>query len=171
MQLQFRQLQFRQLQLPEEDYQNVIKTLQIKFCQLPWMSKINRWNIIKAHGDTVKEYITFWGFREGRWVPSYCILMSLQVELFNAIHWNGYYLIYLSARAIGQAGYTKEFLRKVRRGKASLPVGPLFLAPFSLYTAFKRSVTYKLDFFVIVTCMLHAWLISEPHLAEKRRQA
>ena len=64
--------------------------------------------------------------------------MSLQVELFNGIYSNGYYLIYLSARAIGQAGYTKEFLRRVRRGNASLPDGPLFLAPFSLYTAFKR---------------------------------
>ena len=104
-------------------------------------STVNRWNIIKAHGNmTIKQYITFGELRKWRVdvIPSFYILMSLQVELFNAIHSNGYHLIYLSARAIGQAGYTKEFLRKVRRGKASLPDGPLFLAPFSLYTAFKR---------------------------------
>jgi len=48
--------------------------------------------------------------------------------------------VYLSARAIGQAWYTKDFLRKLRRGSAILPDGPLFLAPFSLYTAFKKEV-------------------------------
>ena len=87
---------------------------------------------------------------------------------------NGYKIVYLSARAIGQvgylilvqitciqcihtctcmgcnlaycglvptfvqAGYTKDFLRKIRRGKVSLPDGPLLLAPFSLYIAFRR---------------------------------
>ncbi len=65
-------------------------------------------------------------------------LLSLQVELFTGVSRNGYKLVYLSARAIGQAGYTKEFLRKVRRGTCSLPDGPLFLFPFSLYTAFKK---------------------------------
>ena len=62
----------------------------------------------------------------------------MQVELFTAISKNGYKLVYLSARAIGQAGYTKEFLRKVRRGSNCLPDGPLFLFPFSLYTAFRK---------------------------------
>ena len=63
-----------------------------------------------------------------------------QVELFTAISRNGYNIVYLSARAIGQAGYTKEFLRKLRRGSCCLPDGPLFLFPFSLYTAFRKCV-------------------------------
>ena len=61
-----------------------------------------------------------------------------QVELFTAIYKNGYNIVYLSARAIGQAGYTKDFLRRVRRGPNCLPDGPLFLFPFSLYTAFRK---------------------------------
>ena len=39
-----------------------------------------------------------------------------------------------------QAGYTKQFLRRLTRGAASLPDGPLFLTPSSLVTAFKKSV-------------------------------
>ncbi len=67
-----------------------------------------------------------------------CVIWFQQVELFTAISKNGYNIIYLSARAIGQAGYTKEFLRKVRRGSYCLPDGPLFLFPFSLYKAFRK---------------------------------
>ncbi|KAL5493708.1 hypothetical protein EMCRGX_G014927 [Ephydatia muelleri] len=65
------------------------------------------------------------------------------VELFNAIVTNGYRMVYLSARAIGQAGYTKEFLRNIRRGSSKLPDGPLFVMPFSLVTAFKKEVIEK----------------------------
>ena len=58
------------------------------------------------------------------------LLLYSQVELFNAIHSNGYHIVYLSARAIGQAWYTKDFLRKLRRGSAILPDGPLSWLPF-----------------------------------------
>ena len=39
---------------------------------------------------------------------------------------------------IFQAWYTKEFLRNVRRNNVSLPDGPLFLTPTSLYHAFRK---------------------------------
>ncbi|XP_064382540.1 phosphatidate phosphatase LPIN2-like [Halichondria panicea] len=65
------------------------------------------------------------------------------VELYGCISHNGYHIMYLSARAIGQAGYTKEFLRNIKRGSCSLPDGPLFLAPFSLYIAFRKEVIEK----------------------------
>jgi phosphatidate phosphatase PAH1 len=76
----------------------------------------------------------FWYLDE--MVPKHAL--GVQVELFSAISKNGYQLMYLSARAIGQAGYTKEFLRTVRRGTSCLPDGPLFLFPFSLVKAFKK---------------------------------
>jgi phosphatidate phosphatase LPIN len=44
-------------------------------------------------------------------------------ELFTNIQQNGYHFMYLSARAIGQATYTRDYLWSVRQGEISLPDG------------------------------------------------
>lgn len=44
------------------------------------------------------------------------------VNLFNKIKDNNYKLLYLSARAIGQARVTREYLRSVKQGALCLPV-------------------------------------------------
>lgn len=59
-------------------------------------------------------------------------------QLFTQIKNNGYRILYLSARAIGQAHVTREYLRSVRQGDLSLPDGPLLLNPTSLLRAFHR---------------------------------
>ena len=64
-------------------------------------------------------------------------------ELFSKIRANGYHIMYLSARAIGQASMTKEYLESVRQGEVYLPEGPVFLNPDSLIHAFKREVIDK----------------------------
>ena len=61
-------------------------------------------------------------------------------QLFTKIRNNGYQIMYLSARAIGQASITKDYLQSVRQGDVCLPDGPLFLNPDSLYRAFRREV-------------------------------
>jgi phosphatidate phosphatase LPIN len=61
-------------------------------------------------------------------------------QLFTKIKNNGYRILYLSARAIGQAHVTREYLRSVRQGDLSLPDGPLLLNPTSLLSAFHRYV-------------------------------
>ena len=61
-------------------------------------------------------------------------------ELFQAIQENGYQFIYLSARAIGQSGVTKSFLRNVKQRGWALPDGPLFVSPDTLMIAFYRFV-------------------------------
>jgi len=61
-------------------------------------------------------------------------------RLFSKIRQNGYKIMYLSARAIGQAAITKDYLNHVRQGDDRLPDGPLFLNPDSLIHAFKREV-------------------------------
>jgi len=61
-------------------------------------------------------------------------------HLFSKIRQNGYKIMYLSARAIGQATITKDYLNHVRQGDDRLPDGPLFLNPDSLIHAFKREV-------------------------------
>lgn len=59
-------------------------------------------------------------------------------QLFTKIMNNGYKLLYLSARAIGQARVTREYLRSIKQGNLSLPDGPLLLNPTSLISAFHR---------------------------------
>ncbi|XP_063548727.1 phosphatidate phosphatase LPIN3 isoform X3 [Cydia strobilella] len=64
-------------------------------------------------------------------------------QLFTKIKNNGYQLLYLSARAIGQARVTREYLRSIRQGETCLPDGPLLLNPTSLLRAFHREVIEK----------------------------
>ncbi|KAF4513935.1 UNVERIFIED_CONTAM: hypothetical protein B566_EDAN018306 [Ephemera danica] len=64
-------------------------------------------------------------------------------QLFTKIKNNGYRLLYLSARAIGQARVTREYLKSIKQGDLSLPEGPLLLSPTSLISAFHREVIEK----------------------------
>ena len=64
-------------------------------------------------------------------------------SLFTKIATNGYHIVYLSARAIGQASVTKDYIRSIRQNDLNLPDGPLFLNPTSLVNAFHREVIEK----------------------------
>lgn len=64
-------------------------------------------------------------------------------QLFTKIKNNGYKLLYLSARAIGQARVTRDYLRSIKQDDLSLPDGPLLLNPTSLINAFHREVIEK----------------------------
>eukprot|EP01135_Chromosphaera_perkinsii_P010187 Nk52_evm53s2039 gene=Nk52_evmTU53s2039 len=61
-------------------------------------------------------------------------------QLYTAIRKNGYHILYLSSRAIGQADITRGFLRGVKQGEATLPAGPILLSPDRLLTSFHREV-------------------------------
>lgn len=62
------------------------------------------------------------------------------VELYNRIHANGYKVLYLSSRPIGQAGSTKGYLTNLTQGDKMLPEGPLIMSPDRLFTSFVREV-------------------------------
>ncbi|XP_046382999.1 phosphatidate phosphatase LPIN3 isoform X2 [Ischnura elegans] len=64
-------------------------------------------------------------------------------QLFTKIKNNGYRLLYLSARAIGQARVTRDYLKSIKQGDLSLPEGPLLLNPTSLISALHREVIEK----------------------------
>ncbi|GIX65253.1 lipin, putative [Babesia caballi] len=62
-------------------------------------------------------------------------------DLFTKIRANGYYVVYLTARAIGQADSTREYLFGLTQNhKEKLPQGPIFLSPDRLLPSFKREV-------------------------------
>lgn len=74
-------------------------------------------------------------------------------QLFNKINDNGYKLLYLSARAIGQARITREYLKSIKQGNLTMPDGPILLNPTSLITAFQREVIEKKPEQFKISCM------------------
>jgi len=64
-------------------------------------------------------------------------------NLFSNIERNGYKFVYLSARAIGQAELTRNFLKSIQQGEDKLPEGPMLLSPTSLVKAFQKEVIEK----------------------------
>lgn len=74
-------------------------------------------------------------------------------ELYSKIEENGYKMLYLSARAIGQSRTTREYLRSIRQGDVNLPDGPLLLNPTSLINAFHREVIEKKPELFKIACL------------------
>ncbi|KAJ1861297.1 lipin Ned1 [Coemansia sp. RSA 2703] len=64
-------------------------------------------------------------------------------KLYTDIANNGYEILYLTSRAIGQADGTRDFLNHVKQGEYRLPGGPLLLSPDRLFTSFHREVIMK----------------------------
>ncbi|KNE68416.1 hypothetical protein AMAG_13071 [Allomyces macrogynus ATCC 38327] len=64
-------------------------------------------------------------------------------SLYTGVRKNGYQLLYLTSRAIGQAQYTRNYLNKVEQGAFQLPDGPVFLSPDRLVAAFTREVIQR----------------------------
>lgn len=60
--------------------------------------------------------------------------------LYSQIEKNGYKVLYLTARPIGQASQTRAFLHSVTQGSAKLPNGPVLMSPNRLVESFTREV-------------------------------
>ena len=70
------------------------------------------------------------------------------VDLFTRIQKNGYKMVYLSSRPIGQSGRTRTFLesqvvQEVKGVPTKLPRGPLIVSPDRLLTVLAREVVYR----------------------------
>lgn len=61
-------------------------------------------------------------------------------DLFTAIANNGYNVLYLTSRAIGQARITRRYIKSLRQGSSALPEGPVIMSPDRLMPSFKREV-------------------------------
>ncbi|XP_041433356.1 phosphatidate phosphatase LPIN3 isoform X2 [Xenopus laevis] len=75
------------------------------------------------------------------------------VQLYHAIHTNGYNFLYCSARSVGLAELTKGYLRGVSERGCTLPPGPLLLSPSSLFTALHREVIEKAPERFKISCL------------------
>ncbi|KAJ3332745.1 hypothetical protein HDU76_013230 [Blyttiomyces sp. JEL0837] len=64
-------------------------------------------------------------------------------SLYTNIRKNGYQILYLTSRAIGQSNYTRDYLNKVEQQSNKLPDGPVIMSPDRLFTAFHREVIQR----------------------------
>ncbi|XP_070758044.1 phosphatidate phosphatase LPIN2 [Enoplosus armatus] len=74
-------------------------------------------------------------------------------KLYHKIHKNGYKFLYCSARAIGMAAITKDYLQWVNDKGTVLPQGPVLLAPSSLFSALHREVIEKKPEVFKIACL------------------
>lgn len=63
--------------------------------------------------------------------------------LFSKISENGYKIVYLSARSLGQSYITKEYLNGIEQDSFRLPEGPLLLNPDGVMGALVREIITK----------------------------
>ncbi|KAJ1345323.1 hypothetical protein BSLG_000836 [Batrachochytrium salamandrivorans] len=64
-------------------------------------------------------------------------------SLYTNICRNGYKFLYLTSRAIGQASYTRDYLKNVEQDRFQLPEGPVIMSPDRLLRAFHREVILR----------------------------
>jgi len=75
-------------------------------------------------------------------------------QLYSNIYENGYKILYLSSRSIGQTNQTRQYLKSIRQPKlekypslsgvdVSLPEGPVFTAPNGLFRSVHREVIQR----------------------------
>ncbi|KAG8219028.1 Lipin/Ned1/Smp2-domain-containing protein [Butyriboletus roseoflavus] len=64
-------------------------------------------------------------------------------KLYSDITRNGYKIMYLTSRAIGQADSTREYLKGVKQNDYQLPEGPVIMSPDRLMASLHREVIMR----------------------------
>jgi len=59
-------------------------------------------------------------------------------KLYTDIARNGYKIMYLTSRAIGQADATREYLKGIKQNNYQLPEGPVIMSPDRLMASLHR---------------------------------
>ncbi|KAI9000775.1 LNS2-domain-containing protein [Trametes punicea] len=64
-------------------------------------------------------------------------------KLYTDICRNGYKIMYLTSRAIGQADSTREYLKGIKQNEYQLPEGPVIMSPDRLMASLHREVIMR----------------------------
>jgi phosphatidate phosphatase LPIN len=59
-------------------------------------------------------------------------------KLYTDIRRNGYKVMYLTSRAIGQADATRDYLKGIKQNDYQLPEGPVIMSPDRLMASLHR---------------------------------
>ncbi|KAK0551263.1 lipin Ned1 [Tilletia horrida] len=64
-------------------------------------------------------------------------------KLYTDVARNGYHVMYLTSRAIGQADTTRDYLKNINQNGYRLPEGPVIMSPDRLITSLHREVILR----------------------------
>ena len=64
-------------------------------------------------------------------------------KLYTDICRNGYKIMYLTSRAIGQADATRDYLKGIKQNNYQLPEGPVIMSPDRLMASLHREVIMR----------------------------
>jgi phosphatidate phosphatase LPIN len=64
-------------------------------------------------------------------------------KLYTDITRNGYKIMYLTSRAIGQADATRDYLKGIKQNDYQLPEGPVIMSPDRLMASLHREVIMR----------------------------
>jgi len=62
-------------------------------------------------------------------------------KLYTDIAANGYNILYLTSRSVGQADTTRNYLNGIVQDKYKVPKGPVIMSPDRTFSALRRWVT------------------------------
>jgi len=74
-------------------------------------------------------------------------------NLFTNIKENGYVVVYLSSRSIGQASRTRDYLMNVIQDGEYLPYGPVLISPDGIFPSLYREVVLKRPHEFKINCL------------------
>jgi hypothetical protein len=87
-------------------------------------------------------------------------------KLYTDIARNGYNIMYLTSRAIGQADSTRDYLKGIKQNNHQLPEGPVIMSPDRLMASLHRCV-FVLFYFVLAEVLLCLIFICHPVIGPK----
>ncbi|KAG7876563.1 hypothetical protein KL937_005299 [Ogataea polymorpha] len=90
-------------------------------------------------------------------------------KLFADIQFNGYNIMYLTARSVGLADSTRSYLNGIVQDGIKLPVGPVILSPDRTIAALKREIVLKKPEVFKMACLNDIKALydkKQPHNAE-----
>lgn len=84
-------------------------------------------------------------------------------RLYASIAANGFQMIYLTSRAIGQANITRSYIRGLKQDGQYLPEGPILMSPDRLMASFRREVIDRQPQLFKITSLTQVKHLFPPH--------
>ena len=76
------------------------------------------------------------------------------VDLINKLYFNGYKIIYLTARAIFQSEATHYYLSHITQKNKKLPPGPVIMDPDGVFSSFKKGIIQKEQYMIKILSLI-----------------
>ncbi|EMR10716.1 hypothetical protein PNEG_00866 [Pneumocystis murina B123] len=74
-------------------------------------------------------------------------------KLYSDIYNNGFNILYLTSRSVGQADSTRDYLKKIEQNRHKLPLGPVILSPDRTMAALRREMIFKKPEVFKISCL------------------